>query len=223
MSSRAWITRLAVAGVVGSGGAAFAGMSIDNPVSMPGELAAAAISDTSTSLATVAPSTDTTVTYQVGPAGSVGLTRTGDVLTVTSVTAGEGWTTLGASAPSSHVTVQFSDSLQVVTFIADAVGDDVAVAVENLPTGTVATVPNTAAGSSPSAGSRPAPATPAAVVTPATPATHTSSTMPAPVTTQSAPQVTTPTSASTTAPSSGGDDDEYDNEDHHDDEEGEDD
>jgi hypothetical protein len=198
--NRAWITGLALAGVAGTSGAAFASMSGDDAqVSLPGELVTAS-SETSAS----APSSsdapiESAVTYQVGPAGAVTLTRTGDLLTVTTTTAGAGWTVLGASVPGSHVAVQFSDTLQVVTFTADVVGDDVAVMVENLPIGTVAPVVT-----APPVGTVPAPA-------PATP-----------VITQPAPGTTTPSSASTTAPSSGGDDDdddEYEDDDHDDDHE----
>lgn len=194
--NRAWITGLALASVAGTSGAAFAGMSADEQISLPGELAA---SGSETSVLAVPSSTDaaasSAVTYQVGPAGSVTLTRTGDVLTVTTTTAGTGWTVLGASVPGSHVAVQFSDTLQVVTFSADVVGDDVAVMVENLPIATVAPVVT-----APPVGTVPPPAS-------ATPAVA------AP-----APGTTTPTSASTTAPSSGSYEDEDEDDEYEDDE-----
>ena len=202
--NRAWITGLALASVGGTSVAAFAGMSAsDEAIALPAGLVTASTEAPAPSSSAV--SSDGVVTYQVGPAGAVTLTHTGDVLTVTTTTAGAGWTVLGASVPGSHVAVQFSDTLQVVTFSADVVGDDIAVMVENLPIATTATVVTASPADGTVPGTAPTP-TPA----PATP-----------VITQPAGGSTTPSSASTTAPSSGGDeyDNDHDDDDHDDDHE----
>jgi len=199
--NRAWITGLALASVGGTSVAAFAGMSAsDEAIALPSELVTASTEAPAPSSSVA--SADGVVIYQVGPAGAVTLTRTGDVLTVTTTTAGAGWTVLGASVPGSAVAVQFSDTLQVVTFSADVVGDDIAVMVENLPIATTATVVTAPPADGTVPGTAPAPA-------PATP-----------VITQPAAGSTTPSSASTTAPSSGGDEYDHEDDDHEDEDHG---
>jgi len=201
--NRAWITGLALASVGGTSVAAFAGMSAsDEAIALPAGLVTASTEAPAPSSSAV--SSDGVVTYQVGPAGAVTLTHTGDVLTVTTTTAGAGWTVLGASVPGSHVAVQFSDTLQVVTFSADVVGDDIAVMVENLPIATTARVVTAPPADGTVPGTAPTP-TPA----PATP-----------VITQPAAGSTTPSSASTTAPSSGGDEYDHEDDDHEDEDHG---
>lgn len=222
MKNRARIIGLAVAGVAGTSGAAFAGMTVhDEPTAQP-EIAEA---DTTTA-ATAATAADGTVTYQVGAAGTVAVTRTAGSLSVSSATAGAGWTVLAVSGPGSHVEVQFSDTFQVVTFTADAVGDDISVSLMNaaapgaetttLPAAPIdvqiiANTPAPAYHSTPA----PQPATPAPA-TPTNPPTTTPHNTAAPVTTQPSP-------ATTAAPSSGGEDDEDDDHDDEHEDEGDDD
>ena len=237
--NRAWITGLAVAGIAGSAGAAFAGVS-------NGTLADAKAPETQP-----APSTpqqesrhDRTISYQVGAAGTVTLTVSNGSLAVASSAAGAGWTVVGATTPgadSTHVEVQFTDSVQLVTFIADLVGDDVVVSLTNVPAPGAATttapavaidvtvirnaphatvpgstVPGTYAPGTSAPGTS-APGTSAPVLAPA-PAT------PAPTTVQPAPTTVPPASSATTMPSGEGDDDdddehEHEHEDEHEEEE----
>lgn len=209
MKNRARIIGLAVAGVAGTSGAAFAGMQVtDEPSSAQPNIEAATTTATEDSVAA-----DGTVTYQVGAAGTVAVTRTAGSLSVSSATAGAGWSVLAVSGPGGHVEVQFTDTFQLVTFGADAVGDDIAVSLSNVAapgaeTTTVAPAPIEvqiiSGGGNSAPGSTWAPAPQPA--TPATPAPTTPGSSAAPVTTQPSP-------ATTAAPSSGGDDDDDDHED----------
>lgn len=217
MKNRARIIGLAVAGVAGTSGAAFAGMQVhDEPTAQP------TIATGSNS--TVAPETtvvDGTVTYQVGAAGTVAVTRTAGSLSVSAATAGAGWSVLAVSGPGGHVEVQFTDSFQVVTFAADAVGDDISVALTNVaaPGVETTTVPGAPidvqiVSNTPAPGTTqtpwPQPATPPATPAPTTP--HSTN----------APGTTQPTPATTAAPSSGGEDDDDDHEDDDHEDEGDD-
>ena len=166
----------------------------------------------------------------------------GRQLTVTEAAGGTGWTVLSATGPATHVEVQFSDTLQLVTFSADLVGDDVVVsptnvAVEGAPT-TVAAAPiNVTVITTSHSGSAPGstasqPTTPAPTASPTTPApapaaaTPAASTTAAPATAQPASTSTQPAPAATTAPSGGGDDDDddgdYEDDDHEDEDHGDD-
>ena len=124
--NRAWITGLALAGAAGSAGAAFAGVASGT------DFAASETQPVATPQGLIAPH-DRTVDYQVGAAGTVSVSVAGGSLTVVAATGGTGWTLIGATAPGAHVEVQFTDSLQLVTFAADLVGDDVVIALTNLP------------------------------------------------------------------------------------------
>lgn len=221
MKNRARIIGLAVAGVAGTSGAAFAGMQVhDEPSTQP------VIEDGTTSTeSSVAGAADGTVTYQVGAAGTVAVTRTAGSLSVSSATAGAGWSVLAMSGPGSHVEVQFTDTFQVVTFGADAVGDDISVSLSNVAAPGAETTTMPAApidvqiiGSAPGTTNAPwpQPATPA----PTSPTTPHST---------NAPGTSQPGPATTAAPSSGGDDDDDDDhedeheDDHEDEDEGDDD
>lgn len=215
--NRAWITGLALAGAAGSAGAAFAGVAAGT------DFAAPETQPVGTPAGIITPH-DRTVDYQVGAAGTVSVSVAGGSLTVVAAAGGTGWTLIGATAPGAHVEVQFTDSLQLVTFAADLVGDDVVVAVTNLaapgaPATTVAATPmsvtvitaapkhNNPGTTAPKAATpvhtNPAPTTPAPTAAPTTPAP----TYPA-RTTQ--PAATQPAPAATTAPSGTGDDDHED-------------
>jgi hypothetical protein len=153
--NRSWITALSLATVAGSGGA-FVGV-IANTNDTP----AAAQSPVSfrevafVQAESPAPAART-VTYQVGGAGTATLAITSGVLTIDNAQPGKGWGITQTSVPGSHVELQFSDGSQLVTFGADLIGTEVAVAVTNvsasLPVAaapaeviTVATAPDIAA------------------------------------------------------------------------------
>ena len=149
--NRKWITGLTLAGVVGSGGAAFAGIAAGGDGHQESSPTTAQANLGVTADGTV---TGRTVSYQVGAAGSVTLTVTDGALTVTGTSATTGWTVLGIAGAGTHAEVQFADALQLVTFAADLVGDEVTVTVatEALPaaqTGTEAPQPATAAPAQP--------------------------------------------------------------------------
>lgn len=201
MSSRSWITGLALAGVAGSAGAAFAGISEGaGPFASASELPSTTATIDATTTST--PATARTISYQVGTAGTVTLTVADGSLAVTGSSAGTGWTVVGAGAPGTHVEVQFTDTMQVVTFSADLVGDDVVVALASVPT-VDTTVPMDVTVIATPGGTTPAPQ-------PATPATP-------PPSSSAHPTATSPTAPTISAPSSGGDDDDHDDDDHADD------
>ena len=140
MLSRSWITGLALAGVAGSAGAAFAGMSEGaGPFASASELPSTTATVEATTTSAVA--TARTISYQVGAAGTVTVTVADGALAVTGSSAGAGWTVVGAGAPGAHVEVQFTDTMQLVTFTADLVGDDVVVALASVPAPGATTVP----------------------------------------------------------------------------------
>ncbi|MEQ1702967.1 MAG: hypothetical protein ABMA25_22905 [Ilumatobacteraceae bacterium] len=215
MKNRARIIGLAVAGVAGTSGAAFAGMSVQDEQSS----AQPVIAEATTTATAEAAGADGTVTYQVGAAGTVAVTRTAGSLSVSSATAGAGWSVLAISGPGGHVEVQFTDTFQLVTFGADAVGDDISVSLANVAAPGVETTLAPAApievqiisggDSGPGTTWAPAPQ-------PATPAP----TPTAPQTTH-APATTQPAPATTAAPSSGGEEDDDDHEDEGDEHESE--
>jgi hypothetical protein len=125
--NRAWITGWALAGVAGSAGAAFAGISSDSQGGSPVE-AQGLVAETSSTEAAIR-----TATYQVGAAGTVTLTIANGVLNVDSTTASAPWLLGGYTTPAAHVEVPFSDAAQQVTFIADLVNDEIVVSVTNIP------------------------------------------------------------------------------------------
>jgi len=197
---KAWLTSITVAGIAGSGGAAFAGVNAIQHAS--------AESAPSTNQQAEAGHHARTVSYQIGDAGVVTLTSDGSVLTVTESLASADWSLVSGSAPAAHVEVQFTDGQQLVTFLADQVGDDIVVSLTNVEapgaTTTTAPVPMQVTVISQSGGEHSAP-------------------KPAP----KPPTVTTahvnpPAAATTTAPSSHEDDDDDEHEEEHE-EEGEDD
>lgn len=187
------LTALTIFGVAGSAGAAYAGVSVISNASAESSPANSAASMPVTR----------TIVYQVGAAGQVTISVTEDNLAVSGSVAGTGWTVVGASATGRHAEVQFTDTVQLVTFAADLVDHDVTVSVTNVAAPGVATtvVPVQVDVSVLSDSNPPAP-------TPATSPT-------------TAPHNTTP--AHTTAPSPKGDDDDDEHEEHEEEEEEDDD
>ena len=185
--NRSWITGLALAGVAGTAGAAYAGVAAGDSLGTQTQPAPSTSQQSATT-------TTRTISYQIGAAGTASISVAGGSLTVIEAAGGTGWTVLSATGPATHVEVQFSDTLQLVTFSADLVGDDVVVsltnvAVEGAPT-TVAAAPiNVTVITTSHSGSAPG----STASQPTTPAPTASPTTPAP-----APAAATP-AASTTA------------------------
>lgn len=198
--NKAWITALSIAGIAGSAGAAYAGLSVNGNEGAPAEaqgLPATMPATTLTPVPTEA-STPATATYQVGDAGTVTVTNVDGVVSVQSAMPSAGWTVQGYTSPAGHVEVRFANALQVLTFNADVVdGTMVASLAEapNMPTidTTVTEAPTTAP--TPDPVPVPMPATPAAPI--AAPVAA-----PTPTTHNTTPQA--PSHAATTAPSSHG-------------------
>ncbi len=148
------------------------------------------------------------INYQVGAAGTVTLTVTGGMLTVSNTTFATGWSAAATTALGSHVEVQFTDTIQLVTFGADLVNNEVVVALTNVPApGAVA------------------PAAPAPIdvsliesssTATATPQPRPATARPAAVQPTARPVATQPPKPSaTTAPSGGGSDDHGKTDDEH--------
>ncbi len=220
--NRKWITGLTLAGVVGSGGAAFAGIAAGDDGGQASSPAA-----TQANLGVTADGTVTgrTVSYQVGAAGTVTLTIADGALTVTGTSATTGWTVLGVAGAGTHAEVHFGDALQLVTFAADLVGDEVTVtlATDARPAAQDGTGTGSQVGSqvgsqtAPQAGPQAGPETTAAAPQQAT-------TAPLQPTLATPTTSATPPPAATTSPSGAGsgeddeDDDHEGDDDEHDDE-----
>lgn len=131
---KAWLTSITVASIAGSAGAAFAGVNAIHSASAESAPASSETPDAATLR---------TISYQIGSAGVVTLTTDGTTITVTESIAGDTWSLVGASPAGAHVEVQFTDGQQLVTFLADQVGDDVAVSLTNVeaPGATTTTAP----------------------------------------------------------------------------------
>jgi hypothetical protein len=192
---RAWITGLTLAGVLGTGGAAFAGMSVGHSDGSAVEAQAPG----TTSATTSATATDTTTTYRLGDAGTVTISVAGGVITVAGVEPATGWTQVGSSAAGVHVDVTLTDGTQLLHFAADLVDGRAVASLTNAPTGTVAPPTNTPIVPAPRA------ATPVIVLTtvPAKPVTTTAASGSAP----SSPSSTRTAETTRTAEKEGGSDD----------------
>jgi hypothetical protein len=141
--NRKWITGLTLATVAGSGGA-FAGLVVGNhdaPVAaQPQSLVTGAALLRIEQPAQAAQSR--TISYQVGAAGTVTLTLANGSLTVNQTAVGAGWAVARSTALGTHVEVQYTDTLQLVTFGADLVNNDVVVSLTNVAAqGAVAAAP----------------------------------------------------------------------------------
>jgi len=184
---RSWIIGLTVAGVAGTGTASYAAMGTASTESVATTATDASV-DTTPVLAGDA---IRTITYQVGPAGTVTLATDGTTIVVSAVSAGTGWTVVSASAPAAHVEVQYTDGTQLVTFIADLVNGDMAISITTTGVDTIVVTPITSDDVTDTSGpSDSLPATPPSVLDPVS---------------------TTPQPPVTTAPSGGygEDDDEH--------------
>lgn len=120
--NKTWITALTVAGVAGSAGAAYAGVAITN--AHDGQVEAQGITAVASVPSLPSPASAPgaqTATYQVGSAGTVTISNTAGVISVQSALPAAGWTVMGYTNPAGHVEVQFTNSLQTVTFNADVV------------------------------------------------------------------------------------------------------
>jgi hypothetical protein len=230
--NRAWVTSLTIAGVVGTGGAAMAGLTDSGTAPLdpaPAALIAAAVIGDTTS--TTAPSASV-ITYQVGPAGTITISYSATGATVTEATPAAGWTVTGASAVGNHVEILFTDAAQTVTFGADLVNGELVPAVSSMPVAgapTPAPIAVTVIGSSSTpTGTQPTLPAPAVAptVAPTMPAAPPSSSSSYDDdndddTITTAVPATAPSASATTSPSGAGheDDDEYeDHDDDHDDE-----
>lgn len=214
---RAWLTGVTIAGIVGSGGAAVAGVVvIEDSVAPP--TSASAIESAEAVLPTLPPAAPQTsvlpgspllTTYDVGGAGSVTIAARPDSMAAGQVVPGVGWTLLGTAGSEQHLEVQFADASIVVTFVADLVDGQVVVATTATPVvpaaepvAAPAATPRPQGASSAPATSRPAgtsasaPATPAPTTGPAPAAGPASTAGP----TSTAAPATSPTAPATTAP-----------------------
>jgi hypothetical protein len=201
--NKAWITGLTLAGVAGSAGAAYAGISSADQ-NAPSVEAQGFVEEATTT--TIAPARS--FTYQVGDAGSVAVTVDGGVITVDSALAGAlPWTVGTFSTPAAHVEVQFTNGMQQVTFIADLVNGEVVVSLTNVAAPGVTTPPATLEITNITNGPAPtAPAAPAPM--PASPPAKATTFLPVPA----------PSGSHTSATSSAGtsDDDGHESDDSHD-------
>ncbi len=129
--NRVWVTGLTIAGVVGTGGAAMAGLSdspIEPSISPPrAAVPVALVADTIGSAAT------SIISYQVGPVGTVTISYGATGATVTEATPAVGWTVTSASAVGNHVEIVFAGATQTVTFGADLVNGELIPAVSSVP------------------------------------------------------------------------------------------
>jgi len=193
--NKSMLLAVTLTGVTTSAGAAYAGVSV-----MQSDPSTATVPTTpaTDSVAPVAP-VDRTVTYQVGTAGTVTITVAGGVLQVAGASAGAGWSVGATSASGSHAEVQFTDGVQLVTFIADLVGNDVIVSLSNELASDVTTTAPTQFDVT-------------IIDDSATPRPQ-----PAPAPGSSVPGQSTPTTSHTSSPSSGyDDDDEYEDDEYED-------
>jgi hypothetical protein len=147
---RAWITGLTLAGVLGTGGAAFAGMSFSHT---DGSAAEAQANVATTGAVAAA----TATTYRLGDAGVVTLDTAGGTITIVSIQPATGWTVLSRSNPGLHVEVSLTDTVQVFQMTADLVNGHIVAALTS-------TVANTTVAPDPASAPAPAPATPVVLV-----------------------------------------------------------
>ncbi|MBU6316274.1 MAG: hypothetical protein KGR47_07175, partial [Acidobacteria bacterium] len=168
-----------------------------------------------------------TATYQVGSAGTVTISNTAGVISVQSALPAAGWTVMGYTNPAGHVEVQFTNSLQTVTFNADVVGGVTVASLAMAPNPgavdtTIAAPMELEPITSPSLVPAPLPATPVAtfpVAPPVTSGSHSGATTP--TTPKQTPAPVTTTSTSKATGSTGGsyedddeDEDEYEGDEH---------
>jgi hypothetical protein len=147
---RAWITGLTLAGVLGTGGAAFAGMSLTHT-----DGAAVEAQSPGATAGTMATSTATT--YRVGDAGLVTLDSAGGIITITSIEPSTGWTVLARTNPGVHLELSLTDTVQVLQVTADLVDGHIVASLTSAGA-------NTSVAPDPASAPAPAPATPVVLV-----------------------------------------------------------
>jgi hypothetical protein len=147
---RTWITGLTLAGVLGTGGAAFAGMALTHTDGSSVEAQAPGAT-----LGTLATSTATT--YRLGDAGLATLDSAGGTITITGVEPSVGWTVVSSSNPGLHVELSLTDTVQVLQMTADLVDGRIVASLTSTAT-------NTTAAPAPASAPAPAPATPVVLV-----------------------------------------------------------
>jgi hypothetical protein len=150
---RAWITGLTLAGVLGTGGAAFAGMSLTH-------IDGSAVEAQSPAAAATTAAVSTATTYRLGDAGLVTLDSAGGMITITSVTPSTGWSVVASSNPGLHVELSLTDTVQVLQLTADLVDGKIVAA---LTTSSPVADPTTAA---PAPAPAPASASPVVALVP---------------------------------------------------------
>lgn len=133
-----WITGLTLASVVGTGGAAFAGMRATTHDSVQ----AAGETPTSATATTVA---GTSASYVAAEAGLVNVSLAGGVITVDSTVPNSGWSVVSFTAPGAHVEVVFTDGTRSITFVADVVDGQIHAEVADTTPTTSTVAPVTSA------------------------------------------------------------------------------
>lgn len=133
-----WITGLTLASVVGTGGAAFAGMraTTHDSVQAQGETPTSAVA---TTVAGVSAS------YAAAEAGTVNVTLLDGVITVDSTVPNSGWSVVSFTVPGSHVEVVFTDGTRSITFYADVVNGEIEAGVADTTPTTSTVAPVTSA------------------------------------------------------------------------------
>jgi hypothetical protein len=186
--NRAWLTALTLAGVAGTGSAAFAGSVATHDAQATPAVQPQLVSGLSAT--TQARHT----TYQVSGVGSVTLASTNGSITVAGTSVASGWTVAGASGAGSDVQVRFTDGRTIVTFHASLQTGGIAVALSSTP---VPGTTNTTAAPPPVSVVVATPATPAAP-----PTTHQRQSPPVTTARPAAGTHSTHKPVTTTAPSS---------------------
>ena len=106
---RVWVTTLTVAGVIGSGGAAMAGVLDDGGNTSSAPLPTLPAAPASTAAPTSTAPAPHAVSYQIGAAGTVTVEMGPGGATVRGAEPAAGWTLVSATASGSHVEIVFSD------------------------------------------------------------------------------------------------------------------
>ena len=135
-----WITGLTLASVVGTGGAAFAGMhaTTHDAVQAQGETPTSAVASTTAAAGASA-------SYAAAEAGTVNVTLLDGVITVDSTVPNAPWTVASFTVPGTHVEVVFTDGTRSITFFADVVNGEIEAGVADTTPTTSTVAPVTSA------------------------------------------------------------------------------
>lgn len=203
--NRTWIAALSIAGVAGTGGAAYAGLATPTAEPAPETTVAPAVETTAAPIHRV-------VDFQIGTAATIRVEQIGDSITITGVATADGWASLGTAGSGTHAEALIGNGVQLVTFSADLIDGEI--------------VPSVGTADDPSVTSTIAEATTTTadvtVVTIADPTTTTSPAEPPTTTPDATAPTTVPGPETTTAPSGGHEDDDEDEDEDHDEDEDED-